>query len=443
MNYGKLIGALYTAQIPYLFMIFCGYFFGRVKIINKEGLIAFAKMNIEIFLPVYLFIAVCRSNFTLIYDKYGGIIISDILFIIISFIICYIYTLISKMDLRYRYTFIIITSFIDIKRLYFLYINSFCFLYENKGNYDTKFCNNILQNSQIQVFYQGILIWFISYNLIKMDKAYENECENLYKKIKEKNEPKHNHNNNQIEIIEENSERLNLNLNNEQKNEIKNIFNEFKINENGSEEDIKHIPVIANSEFYEKITKYQKIKFFKTDNILYEIINICFRSPLIALFIAFIVGFIRVIREWIYDTTTPVYLFFDTFNTIGNCNIFIGFLMIGGNLILNKEKNHIKIKYRLIDYISHLIIKCVIMPFLGIIFCYICRKKYYEEKDVLNWACFLQWLLPTSIDIIAIVQLKDINAEFVSICVTLQMIIQMIFNNFVHVPTFLKTVNLL
>jgi hypothetical protein len=110
-----------------------------VKIINKEGLIAFSKMNIEIFLPVYLFIAVCRSNFTLIYDKFGGIIISNLLFTIISSIICLIYTYITKMDLRYRYTFIIITSFIDIKRLYFLYINSFCFLYENKGNYDTKF----------------------------------------------------------------------------------------------------------------------------------------------------------------------------------------------------------------------------------------------------------------------------------------------------------------
>ena len=343
------------------------------------------------------------------------------------------------MDLRYRYTFIIITSFIDIKRLYFLYINSFCFLYENKGNYDTKFCNNILQNSQIQVFYQGILIWFVSYNLIKMDKAYEYECENIYKKIKDKDESKHQ--NNQIEIVEETSERLVLNK--EQKNEIENIFNAYKIKENDVEDDIKHIPIYANSEFYEKITKYQKITFFKSDNILYEIINICFRSPLIALFVAFIVGFIRAVREWIYDTTTPVYLFFDTFNTIGNCNIFIGFLMIGGNLILNKEKNNIKIKYRLIDYISHLIIKCCVMPFLGIIFCYICKKKYYDEKNVLNWTCFLQWLLPTSIDIISIVQLKDINAEFVSICVTLQMIIQMIFNNFIHVPTFLKTVNLL
>ena len=439
MNYGKLIGALYTAQIPYLFMIFCGYFFGRVKIINKEGLIAFSKMNIEIFLPVYLFIAVCRSNFTLIYDKFGGIIISNLLFTIISSIICLVYTYITKMDLRYRYTFIIITSFIDIKRLYFLYINSFCFLYENKGNYDTKFCNNILQNSQIQVFYQGILIWFVSYNLIKMDKAYEYECENIYKKIKDKDESKHQ--NNQIEIVEETSERLVLNK--EQKNEIENIFNAYKIKENDVEEDIKHIPIYANSEFYDKITKYQKITFFKSDNILYEIINICFRSPLIALFVAFIVGFIRAVREWIYDTTTPVYLFFDTFNTIGNCNIFIGFLMIGGNLILNKEKNNIKIKYRLIDYISHLIIKCCVMPFLGIIFCYICKKKYYDEKNVLNWTCFLQWLLPTSIDIISIVQLKDINAEFVSICVTLQMIIQMIFNNFIHVPTFLKTVNLL
>ena len=339
------------------------------------------------------------------------------------------------MDLRYRFTFIVITSFIDLKRLYYLYINSFCFLYENKGKYDTKFCNNILQNSQIQIFYQGILIWFVSYNLIKMDKAYEYECENLYSKIKEKNESKNNHNNNnnnnnQLEIIEENSERLVLNS--EQKNELQNIFNEFKIKENDSEDDLKHIPINANSEFYNKITKYKKITFFKTDNILYEIIKICFRSPLIALFIAFIVGFIRVIREWIYDTTTPVYLFFDTFNTIGNCNILLGFLMVGANLFhentINKKNSNALI--RIIDYIIHLIIKVI-------------KKKFIKDNKVLIWACFIQWLLPSSIDIMAIAQVNDANCKFVAFSICFQLVFQMLINNFVQVPTFLKMMDIL
>ena len=77
-----------------------------------------------------------------------------------------------------------------------------------------------------------------------------------------------------------------------------------------------------------------------------ELLKLIFRSPFIALIIAFIIGFIRVIREWIYDTTTPVYLFFDTFNTIGNCNILLGFLMIGSNLYykntINKKNSNPK-----------------------------------------------------------------------------------------------------
>ena len=64
LEYSHLLGALLSAQVPYMFMLGCGYFFAKVGLLQKEGLVSFAKMNIEIFLPVYLFIQVCRSTFT-------------------------------------------------------------------------------------------------------------------------------------------------------------------------------------------------------------------------------------------------------------------------------------------------------------------------------------------------------------------------------------------
>ena len=478
LPYGKFIGALITSQIPYAFMIFCGFFFGKVGLIQKEGLFAFSKMNIEIFLPIYLFIQVCRSTYTYNFEENGVIIISFIFYFVISFIICFIYCLISKMDLRYRFTFILLTAVIDIKRLHYLYINSFCYLLENKLDKEKTFCNKILDYSYIHVFFQGLVIWFIAYNLIKMDKAYENQAievwDNIHIKInteendllndnqkeEKKDEEKKDEEKKEENIEKKTEENELLKSNRYTKSEIeeaKNIYNSYAINNKNNientdqpnENDLNKTEEMINFQgrqsFYSKISKYQKIRFFQTNNIKKELLLLIFNSPFIGLIIAFIVGFIRVIREWIYDTTTPVYLFFDTFNTIGNCNILLGFLMVGANLFhentINKKNSNALI--RIIDYIIHLIIKVIILPFLGIVFCYVVKKKFIKDNKVLIWACFIQWLLPSSIDIMAIAQVNDANCKFVAFSICFQLVFQMLINNFVQVPTFLKMMDIL
>ena len=473
LPYGKFVGALITSQIPYAFMIFCGFFFGKVGLIQKEGLFAFSKMNIEIFLPIYLFIQVCRSTYTYNFEENGVIIISFIFYFVISFIICFIYCLISKMDLRYRFTFILLTSVIDVKRLHYLYINSYCYLLENKLDKENTFCNKILDYSYIHVFFQGLVIWFIAYNLIKMDKAYENQAievwDNIHIKINTEENDLLNDNQKEEkkdeEKKEENIEKKTeenelLKSNRYTKSEIeeaKNIYNSYAINNKNNientdqpnENDLNKTEEMINFQgrqsFYSKISKYQKIRFFQTNNIKKELLLLIFNSPFIGLIIAFIVGFIRVIREWIYDTTTPVYLFFDTFNTIGNCNILLGFLMVGANLFhentINKKNSNALI--RIIDYIIHLIIKVIILPFLGIVFCYVVKKKFIKDNKVLIWACFIQWLLPSSIDIMAIAQVNDANCKFVAFSICFQLVFQMLINNFVQVPTFLKMMDIL
>ena len=465
-------------RIKFTIWKICGFFFGKVGLIQKEGLFAFSKMNIEIFLPIYLFIQVCRSTYTYNFEENGVIIISFIFYFVISFIICFIYCLISKMDLRYRFTFILLTSVIDVKRLHYLYINSYCYLLENKLDKEKTFCNKILDYSYIHVFFQGLVIWFIAYNLIKMDKAYENQAievwDNIHIKInteendllndnqkeEKKDEEKKDEEKKEENIEKKTEENELLKSNRYTKSEIeeaKNIYNSYAINNKNNientdqpnENDLNKTEEMINFQgrqsFYSKISKYQKIRFFQTNNIKKELLLLIFNSPFIGLIIAFIVGFIRVIREWIYDTTTPVYLFFDTFNTIGNCNILLGFLMVGANLFhentINKKNSNALI--RIIDYIIHLIIKVIILPFLGIVFCYVVKKKFIKDNKVLIWACFIQWLLPSSIDIMAIAQVNDANCKFVAFSICFQLVFQMLINNFVQVPTFLKMMDIL
>ena len=483
LEYSHLLGALLRAQVPYMFMLGCGYFFAKVGLLQKEGLVSFAKMNIEIFLPVYLFIQVCRSTFTYNLEENGVIIISFLFYFVIAFLLSFIYAFFSKMDIRYRFTFISITVMVDVKRLHYLYINSLCHLLNNKFEPEKTFCKDILVNSNVHIFFQGILIWYLCFNLIRMDRAYQRQVSDVWNKAnmqelkteadlrladdKEDKEAKdyfnpeeeEKENKEQPKEEKESSRNMNSNyLSNEEKKKLKAIYNMYTVStnkdieKNNKDNDIdnkdnnKVIQVFARQSFYNKIKKYHNANFFKNDVWWKEIIYILLRSPIIALFIGFIVGFIRVIREWIYDTTTPVYLFFDTFNNIANCNILLGFLMIGANVVNSINENTdriVSMHVRKLDYVAHLVIKVVIMPFLGVVFSYVINKHFFEDNRVLNWTCFIQWMLPTSIDIMAIVQLKDINGKFAGTCILLQYVLQMLFNNLVHVPCFLKVVNIL
>ena len=108
---------------------------------------------------------------------------------------------------------------------------------------------------------------------------------------------------------------------------------------------------------------------------------------------------------------------------------------------LNKKKSYAQI--RMLDYIVHLIIKVIIMAFIGVIYCYILKKKFIDDNKVLLWTCFIQWLIPSSLDVMTISQVNDANCKFVAYCIFIQLICQMIINNFIHVPTFLKAIDIL
>ena len=119
--------------------------------------------------------------------------------------------------------------------------------------------------------------------------------------------------------------------------------------------------------------------------------------------------------------------------------------MIGSNLYykntINKKNSNAKI--RLSDYIFHSIVKVIILPFLGILFCFIIKKKFIDDNKVLLFTCFIQWVIPTSIDIMSIVQVEDINCKFVAYSISIQIICQIVLNNFIHFPTFLKMIDIL
>lgn len=79
------------------------------------------------------------------------------------------------------------------------------------------------------------------------------------------------------------------------------------------------------------------------------------------------------------------------------------------------------------------------MPFLGVIFSLI-AYGFIPDNRILIFTAFIQWLLPTTLDIISIVQAREINAKSLAIAVFIQYVLMTCLNNFIVLPAFLKVV---
>ena len=130
--FADFLGGVVSCNFPFLVVIFAGWFFTRLELINKEGLVAFAKLIIEIFLPVYFFIQVCRSTSVELIQKNYLVIISEIIYTVVAFIIAWLYTILTNIDARHKYTFIVVASANEIKILHTQLIKSFCYHWENR-----------------------------------------------------------------------------------------------------------------------------------------------------------------------------------------------------------------------------------------------------------------------------------------------------------------------
>jgi hypothetical protein len=67
----------------------------------------------------------------------------------------------------------------------------------------------------------------------------------------------------------------------------------------------------------------------------------------------------------------------------------------------------------------------------------------FETNRVIKFTAFIQWLLPTAIDVIAMIQAKDNNARSAAIAIVIQFIFLTCLSNYIVVPAFLKVINLI
>jgi len=169
--YANLMGGMISCQFPYLVLIFAGWLFAKLDLINKDGNVAFSKLSIEIFLPVYLFIQILRGTSLDIISKNYLIIISELFQMIVGIIFALLYIWISKMDIRGRFSFIALACFNDIKKLHFLLTKTFCYHLQNQNSKEKEFCNsnNLTDYGYCHLFFQCLFLWYIGEHVLRIE----------------------------------------------------------------------------------------------------------------------------------------------------------------------------------------------------------------------------------------------------------------------------------
>lgn len=115
----------------------------------------------------------------------------------------------------------------------------------------------------------------------------------------------------------------------------------------------------------------------------------------------------------------------------------MSFLIIGANLEIIEK---LEFNFTIRDYIAHFILKGAILPFVGVLFSLI-ASSYYQQNRALLFTAFIQWILPTSLHIVAITQSKEINMRGVCIVVAIQWLMLVLLSNYIFIPPFLKAIN--
>jgi predicted permease len=293
IDYSHILGGLLTSEFPYIIMIFCGYFLAKYEILHREGVVSLSKLMIDIFIPIYLFINVCRSTSVDIIQNNYIIILSTIFYVVVSGTVALVYSLLTNMDVRYRFTWIFIVCITDIKQVHYMMINSFCYHLTESSTItenETHFCHDALKDNFVHMFFQSLLTWYVASNMIRTDRINAEKVE---------------------KVLETAQKREDLGTDNKtdpDKNGdgLKEILEKYSTAQSR-----------ATPEFMTEITPLFEDKKAKPKQTLNEFLFVIFRPPLIGMFTGFVVGFIPSIQEWIFTKTTVVYVskYFFTINS--------------------------------------------------------------------------------------------------------------------------------
>lgn len=551
-HFGHFFGGLITTEFPFVILIFLGWFFSKLGAINWEGSVVLSKLSIEVFLPCYIFLHICRSTSVDFIEANASVIVAQVFIMAISFCVAWLYCTLAKVDIRYKWSYIAAATITEVKFLNYLQVNSFC--YHMKKDYanttESSYCTDLIEYNYTHMFFQSFITWYFFYYGMRRDrehwrtivdvgrdiaKAYETELiiddsssdedseeeekiksykkrsiEQREEKIRNDMENSRNSyvNNKDINIEMKNKEgenpddkpfetevhliknadgqvnieserdykekpqeksydNLGAKYDNEHRKTHKEMNKEKKrrIREEQREEHDKlkrekqvmydlykdnlavpkeNTSLHADSDFFQKVEEYFATHLNKHKSDVkpwwYKLSYVLFGPCQIAMFCGFIGGFITDVREWIFNQKGGQFMFYETINSIGNSHLVIGYLLIGANFHIAKQAEY-TFRWRKSDHFWLLLYKCILLPFIGLIYLHIIGDTGGENR-ISEFNAYIQWLTPSSIDLIMIVQAKENSTKDLCINMAIQWVWLLVVNTFAAFSPALKILGL-
>lgn len=431
-HWGHFYGGLLTSELPYIVVMIVGMILVKTELMNHEGIISICKLCIEVFIPCYIFIAVCGSTSASQIIENAPVIISQLIMIAIAIVISLLYCHFAKADVRTKWTILSLVAISEIKHLSQFQNNTFCYHLDTlKTDRETAYCTDIKKNHNSHLFFQAFLTWYIFYYLIRKDKEKNRIIVEVGRATAHAD---------QKPLI------ASFNASNEKEDDkekdgryMKKLYDDNHIKNTEKTEST----LFVDHNLYGEIVRFYNKYILKKSNVKsfwYKSAYIFFGPCQVTMFCGLVAGFITPVKYWIFDKTKAQVMFFDSFYYMGVSHLVISYLIIGSSMLI-KHKSEYRYEMRIWDHVFVAIMRCFIFPFIGVLYGYI-AYSIVPDNRVVAFNSFLQWFTPSSIDLIIISHAKDINTRDVGLSIFIQWLMMFIFGNFTSISAFLGAVQL-
>jgi hypothetical protein len=160
-------------------------------------------------------------------------------------------------------------------------VNTFCYNLGSKIQNEVNLCSSYSTYSFIHLFFHLVILWYVTFNLIRIDKLHTIAVCKVGENMDLKD---------QVELASEET------------NENQELALKFKNRRRKKDNDlhVKSSFSIEVGKYYDKYIKYEKQTLFA------KVIYTTLQPVLIAIFCGFILGFITIIKSWWFNPDSTV-----------------------------------------------------------------------------------------------------------------------------------------
>jgi len=426
MSIAELFTGAFIGVLQILILTVCGIILSKLPALDSIGENRLTSVVYYLFLPVYCFIAISGSiNIAQEGVKIGLLVLSFTCSTIISGILGFLYSKVSKVDIRVMWSATIMSTYGSVTAFPSLLANALCEdggLLENDKN-----CVNVEGYALIGLLMLNIYVWAIAPVLIARDKFLcyhirrkmclvkefypsieeflkDKELEHINAVQQEKHRDLLSTADSEHDILQKDKFFLDSPVDIPQESLNDESLIEYSLQMNISSQDYQEFRTHfesfiskINSKVFDKLISKMPHPIKPLPTSISYLVSQLIRPPIIACILGIIFGSVFTLRNAIFNTWSKK-LFIKTLTNVSSGAVPTLVLLLGAKLSKGFGFTT-NVNLRIKDVIAMNIIRLIITPLCGYLFMFIIQSLIdQEDKDyVLEFVMYIFWNVPASL----------------------------------------------